>query len=527
VLRILRYTLPVALLTGILLFIGLPGGGNFWPLLFVALAPFFYLIQQVERKEALAVAFLAGLSHFLLLLYWITIVLGKYGGLPLVVALLGLVLLAVYMGSYFVLFTLLARMVLHRGGAFISLLVLPALWVGLDWLRSVLFTGLPWMDLGYGLFRVLPLVQLADLVGHAGLTYLIVLVNLAVALLVKRNVPGLQRGIVLVVTVGILAGAVLYGQQRLAQLAAVENGPESRKVMIGIAQGNIDQARKWSPAMQQTTLDIYRKLTIAILPGEKPELVVWPETALPFYPTNNDLILQVNRLAVDNDTALLTGAPWFEIVDRKARKVKFFNSSLLLGTDGEIHGQYFKSHLVPFGEYVPLKRFLPFLAPLVEAVGDFTPGTIAKPLGWGQMQLGVLICFESVFPDLARTWVENGANILVNLTNDAWYGKSSAPYHSLAMAVLRAVENRRSMVRSANTGISAFIAPGGRIISESSIFTEWSAKAKLVLMNEKTWFVRGGYWFGPGCLLAGIMVSVICGMFRRQRAMRWQKQSPK
>lgn len=514
---ILRYTVPVALLTGGLLFAGLPGGGYFWPLLFIALVPFLYRSLLVDRREAVLGAFLAGMSHFLLLLYWIVIVLGKYGGLPWLVALQGLLLLAIYMSSYLVLFTLLARLVLHNTGPLVGLFAVPALWVGLDWLRSVAFTGLPWMDLGYGLFRVLTLVQLADLVGHGGLTYLIVLVNVAIVLIVRRESTVFQRGFSLIVTGGIVAGIVLYGQQRLAQLAENESVAGNEQVMVGIAQGNIDQARKWSPAMQQTTLDIYRRLTNDILTDDQPELVVWPETALPFYPVNSELMIQVYRLAIDRDVALLTGAPWFEIVDREARKVKFFNASLLLGPDGEIHGQYFKSHLVPFGEYVPLKKFLPFLAPLVEAVGDFSPGTIGKPLGWHKLQLGVLICFESVFPDMARAWVENGANILVNLTNDAWYGKSSAPHHSLAMAVLRAVETRRSLIRSANTGISAFVAPDGRIVAESAIFTEWSAKARLVLMTEKTWFVRGGHYFGPGCFLVSIAISMLLGLYRRIR----------
>jgi len=206
------------------------------------------------------------------------------------------------------------------------------------------------------------------------------------------------------------------------------------------------------------------------------------------------------------DTALLTGAPWYEVIDREKKVFTFFNSALLIAPSGEFIGRYEKSHLVPFGEYVPLKPFLPFLAPLVESVGDFTPGTISRPLAWRQARLGVLICFESIFPDIARKWVKTGANVLVNLTNDAWYGKSSAPYHSLAMSVFRAVETRRSLVRAANTGISGFVDPLGRLVRQSGLFEPWAAAEEVVLLEDESLWVRGGYLFAPLCLVVTIVV---------------------
>ena len=209
-----------------------------------------------------------------------------------------------------------------------------------------------------------------------------------------------------------------------------------------------------------------------------------------------------------NDFALLTGAPWYEIVDKKSRRVKFFNSALLLQPDGYYGGKYYKTHLVPFGEYIPLKRFLPFLAPLVEAVGDFSPGKIEQPLVWQSARAGILICFESVFPEMSRKWVLSGANVLVNLTNDAWYGKSSAPHHSLAMSVFRAVETRRSLVRSANTGISAFVNPVGIITERSELFEPWAAAAEVYLTEEVTVWVRFGYLFGPICLAVGLVAGL-------------------
>ncbi len=284
---------------------------------------------------------------------------------------------------------------------------------------------------------------------------------------------------------------------------------------MGIVQGNIDQSIKWSDLQQKETVDNYLSLSRTLLSDKSVELIVWPETALPFYPQNSEYMQLLQTMTSEYDIALLTGAPWYEIIDRKARKVSFFNSALLLNPAGDFGGKYYKSHLVPFGEYVPLKKLLPFLAPIVEAAGDFSSGKIEKPLLWRDARIGILICFESVFPEISRKWVLSGANILVNLTNDAWYGRSSAPYHSLAMSVFRAVETRRSLARSANTGISAFIDPSGRVEFRSELFESYGFSTDVVLYEEITFWVRYGYLFGPLCLFLGLSGAFVARMRRR------------
>ena len=249
---------------------------------------------------------------------------------------------------------------------------------------------------------------------------------------------------------------------------------EAAVAEIGIVQGNIEQAKKWSPEERRKTVDSYLELSDTLVGDRKPDLIVWPETALPFYPQGNELLYPIKAFLRKSGVTLLTGAPWYEVVDWEKRLFSYYNGSFMLAGSGEMGGYYFKSHLVPYGEYVPLKKYMPFLAPLVEAVGDFTPGSVGPPLESGRIRAGVLICYESIFPDIGRRWVENGANVLVNLTNDAWYGKSSAPYQSWAMTVLRAVETRRSLVRSANTGISGVIDPLGRVRSQSKLFVAWA-----------------------------------------------------
>ena len=512
----------LSVLTSLLLWLSFPGEGEIWPVLFVALIPLLFALRGVTVREAVLCGLSCGMVHFTVLLYWIVIVLGKYGGLAWFISLQALLLLALYMSLYFALFALLARYVLLVCPAAVSLWLLPALWVGLDWLRCVLFTGFPWMDLGYGLYKVPQFVQVADLAGHYGVTFLVVLVNTCLMLLcrmifarktIKNSV--VEYLLVLVPALCLIAGAGVYSTNRFAEVQQTISSADAPRMTVGIVQGNVDQSVKWSPLQQQETVDNYLSQTRSLFVSGRPSLVVWPETALPFYPPSNGHMQPLQELVAANSFALLTGAPWYEIIDPEARKVNFFNSALLLEPNGLFGGKYYKSHLVPFGEYIPLKKFLPFLAPLVEAVGDFSFGRIEQPLVWQEARVGVLICFESVFPELSRKWVLAGANMLVNLTNDAWYGKSSAPHHSLAMSVLRAVETRRSLVRSANTGISAFITPVGTITRQSELFVPWAAATDVVLSKELTIWARYGYLFAPVCLAIGLLGGVVAGVRRR------------
>ncbi|MBM9530432.1 apolipoprotein N-acyltransferase, partial [Desulfoprunum benzoelyticum] len=319
----------------------------------------------------------------------------------------------------------------------------------------------------------------------------------------------------------VVAVVAVYSTVRWTQVGQQMAG--AGRMPIGIVQGNIDQDLKWSPENQGKTMAIYIDQTASLFAGgvgaRRPTLVVWPETALPFYPANSMFVEDLQRLNTRFDMALLTGAPWYEVVDREKREYDYYNSAVLIAPTGKFIDRYSKSHLVPFGEYVPLKPLLPFLAPLVESVGDFSPGVIGRPPQWRQGRLGVLICFESIFPAIAGQWVRNGANVLVNLTNDAWYGKSSAPHHSLAMTVFRAVETRRSLVRSANTGISGFIDPLGRVVRQSGLFEPWAVAEDVVLMEGKSLWLRGGRLFAPlcaGAALAAIGWSVAGPRRRRQ-----------
>ncbi|MCL7486979.1 MAG: apolipoprotein N-acyltransferase [Desulfobulbaceae bacterium] len=513
----LRSSLAVlftALGTSLLLLLAMPGRFGWWPLLFVALTPLLVFAARREPRLSFSAGMLTGFFYHAGMLYWIVIVLGRYGGLPPALSFPAMLLLAVYMGVYMALFAGLLSWFLSgkddgRNMPVAILLGAPVLWVGLDWLRSILFSGFPWMDIGYGLSSRPLLLQTADLGGHHLISFLLVLINALIVCMFSLFRSGREPGARSRKVWGPVSAALVFllaaGGYSALRFKQVSRMADAAPVLqVAVVQGNISQDEKWTPAVKKSTLDVYRNLSEETVRDNGSTLVVWPETALPFFPVNDPLFSMVTDWAADHDFWLLTGAPYFVISGDLGHSFKnavnYFNSALLIDPDGEVTGRYDKQHLVPFGEYVPLRRFLPFLEPLVESVGNFSFGSSAAPLSMGAARLGILICYESIFPALAREEAAAGANVLVNVTNDAWYGRSSAPYQSFAMAVLRAVETRRSLVRAANTGISGFVHPSGRIVKKSPIFEPLALSSAVPVLEERTIFMRFGYLFAPACL---------------------------
>lgn len=499
---VMKKLLPASI-TGLLLWGGSSFQGMGWPILLVALVPLLHGIQDCTKKQAAVKALVAGMVYHLLLLYWIVIALGRYGGLGWYITLPTLGLLSLYMSLYFVMAIIAYRYLVRNQSFILTLWLLPCVWVGLDWVRSFLFSGFPWMDLGYNLWNFPRLIQIADLFGHYGLTFLLVMTNVLLTLILISRTHSRSRGGLIFPVLLLLVGATLYSNMAWKQ--ELNNLTQAPRVKIGIVQGNIDQSKKWLPEEQRQTVLNYLGQSAFLYQESRVDLLVWPETALPFFPGNSPLTSIIQKFLEKRGGALLTGSPWYNLVDLERREIDYYNGALLFQSDGSFDQKYFKSHLVPFGEYVPLKKLLFFLGPLVEAVGDFSTGKVETPLAHGDIRAGALICFESIFPTIARQWVERGANVLVNLTNDAWYGRSSAPEQSFAMSVFRAVETRRSLVRSANTGISGVIDPLGRVEMASDIFVPWAEVADVALLEKKSVVVSWGYRFAPLCLIVSLL----------------------
>ena len=491
------------LLSALLLWLSSPGPGLSFCAWF-ALVPLLTACSMVTPKKAALLGFVSGLLYYLLLIYWVVISLGTYGHLPWWLCGIALLLLSAYMGLYLAFFCAACSWSMQAVAPVWSA---PLLWVALDFVRGLLFSGFPWQDLGYSQFNPPLLIQASSLAGHHGITFLIVMANCLLFTLSapwRKDVAWRPSQTRMQTAAGLLLIAAAFAYSFLQLREISRHMPSAARYQVAVIQGNIEQDQKWVAGKQREAMETYIDLSTEAAMKQTPELVIWPETAMPFHPPASPLFPGLlSRTVFRNGYFLLSGAPYFV---EKGNDYELYNSALLARPDGS-QALYFKQHLVPFGEYIPFSDILPLPGPVVESIGNFSAGKNARPLAAGKASLGVLICFESIFPDLARKEVANGANLLVNLTNDAWFGRSCASIQHLAMAVFRAVENRRSLVRAANTGISCFIDPAGRISQATPLFTTCSINGSPVLFEQNTIFTGIGYLFPIACLIFLIPVA--------------------
>ena len=432
--------------------------------------------------RATALGFVAGFIHFTGTIYWTSAVMSQFGDLPTPIAVLLMLLLSAYMALYPAIAALILHRLVSRFGVR-ALLLSPAVWVTTELGRSYLFTGFPWVLLGYSQATVLPVAQLASLFGVYGLSALVVLVNAGLALFVVGRGPDRWRPAV--AAAALVAVVAFWGSARLRGSELVREGSPLK---VALVQGNIPQEEKWDPAHAPAILQRYVEMTRQAAAGGA-RFIVWPESSLPFYfqedPAGGDV---VRRLAYETRAYILVGSDQVERGD----PAKYFNAAFLVTPDGTVGGIYRKMHLVPFGEYVPLKDVLFFAAPLVEAVSDFSPGGELVMLPVGGRPVSTAICYEVVYPGLAREAVARGSQLLTTITNDAWYGRTSAPWQHWEQASLRAVEQGRYLARSANTGISGIVDPYGRVVGRSNLFEPAVVQGEVRLLEGRTVYGRIG-----------------------------------
>ncbi|RQW77814.1 MAG: apolipoprotein N-acyltransferase [Geobacter sp.] len=463
-----------------------------------AFVPLLLAISKKTPRDAFKLGFVSALTAYAGILYWLNIVMTTYGKLHWTVSFSLFIFLAAYLAVYTGLAAFFTRRAEDHGIS--PLLSFPIVWVSLEYIRSYALSGFPWAILGYTQYRTLPLIQVADITGVYGLSFLIALANVVIYRIIRGVVrkedaayPTTSAGLLLLLLVITLG----YGFQRLRT-------PEQGEVLkVALAQGNIAQDVKWDPAYQEQTVAVYEKLSRQGNAGGT-DLIVWPESAAPFYFQNDvTYAARIKSLAAELKTSMIIGSPAFE---SDGKKVSYLNSAFLLAPDGEVLGRSDKIHLVPFGEYVPLARFLPFVNKMVAGIGDFASGASATPLNTGKTKLGVLVCFEGIFPELSRAYVRAGSRMLVNITNDAWFGRSSAPYQHLSMMVLRAVENRVPLVRAANTGITAIIDSRGHVRGATPVFTETYLAGEVRLGTADSFYTRFGDLFAFACLITAVLI---------------------
>ncbi len=467
----------------------------------IALVPILYALEGKSAYQSFIAGLLCGCVFYTGLVYWIVVVTTTYGGLNYPVGIFVMLLLVTYLSIYFGLAFSLARFIEEKTSCALPT-SLPFIWVALEYLRSFLFSGFPWESLGYAHYQSRLVIQCADITGVYGISFLIVSVNASVYLLLRglavKKIPWKES----VLTALLLIAALSYGTWRLDTIQKT-TAAASGKIQCGLIQGNIDQGIKWNRAYRDQVIERHQQLSReALYPTTR--LLIWPESSTPFYfQSEIDYQQAIFHIISDKDVFLLLGSPSMEV---RNGRLHHFNSAFLLSPSQKIVGKYDKKHLVPYGEYIPLKRFFPFIDKMVAGIGDFSSGNTITLLHLPEAAFGVLICYEIIFPDLTRRFVKQGAQFLVNITNDAWFGKTSAPYQHLSMAVVRAIENRRWIARAANTGISAFIDPTGVIKSATPLFTESFLTGTIGILGVQTFYTTYGDVFA---LLATLLSLVL------------------
>lgn len=495
-----------ALLSGALLVLCFPTF-DLYPLAFVALVPFLVSLRGMSAVESFRAGFLMGMPYFFGTQYWIYHSINHYGGVSLAGSVALVFLLACYLSLYTGLFGLLFSMKL-RSTPLPALFLAPVLWVSLEFLRTYALTGFPWSSIGYTQWKFLPLIQVSDITGVYGVSFAVAAVNGAAADLFilrgrLRDMPLFHLRPTLVgfgIFIAAALGAFIYGNHRLHE------GHPGEPFRAAVVQGNIRQDLKWDPASQREVIEDYKRLTV-IASGERPDLILWPETAVPFYyGADKELTEELLEFQRKLDAYLLFGAVTVKGEGRLS------NSAVLLDREGSEAYVYDKIHLVPFGEYVPLKKLLFFVDKIAHGIGEYSPGgehiKAETPFG----KFGTLICYEIIFPGLVRKFYRQDGDFIVTVTNDAWFGKTTGPYQHWSMAVFRAVENRKPLIRAANTGISGFIDSNGRVVKSSGLFTAEVVSADVTTDRRRSFYSRFGDLFSFLCLVAAVALLMNPGM---------------
>ncbi len=482
---------------------------HFYWLAWVALVPLFLELQKVKSvKQALGISYFTGFFFILFSIHWLREVSSA-----------GLLLLCVYQAFYFGLFGMITKAVMNRCGKFFStsrknflpgvffeLLVIPAAWVFCEWMRAeVPVMGFGWNLLGYSQAGNPLLIQSAKLFGAYGISFLIALANTAMFLMLAIRERSIRFWAAVLGFLPFILN-MYYGAMQFQ-----ERPSAGRVADVTVIQGNIEQNEKWSPGFKSLIIEKYLKLT-ELAGFDGPGLAVWPEASYPGFLNREYAGSEVQALFKKLGFNFLVGSPHW------VNDGKYYNSAYLISGQGEITNRYDKIHLVPFGEYIPFKPLLSFLEPYAYALGvsDFSAGKEFKvfdlSLGEnrGKARFSVLICFEDVFPELARNFVQRGAQCLFVITNDAWFGKTGAPYQHLQASVFRALENGVPVVRAGNIGVSAFISPNGEV--EDKVQNERGFETyvtgvltrPVLFSHRPTFYQRHGHFFPQACAVIAL-----------------------
>ena len=474
-----------------------------WPLAFVGLVPLFYVLERTRATgfwSAFRPGFVAGAAFFTALVYWI-VFLGSDVGDDHVLMASALLMLVLLQSFYWGLFSAGAIFVKRRTGL-PSWLVFPLMWGAAEQLRGLFELGFPWGALGYAGTSVPVAVQFACVTGVFGVSLWMAAMNALLLGLCSRRSGRVPRLVALTLMVVL---PLLHGD------AVLRDAEWDRTVRVAVIQPNIGARFKWDPEFKE--LSFRRLEALSLAAGEEdPDIIIWPETAMPSYLLREQRDLsRIAAVARATGAPILTGFPDLS-ADPESGRYRSYNSALLVDGTGAVLGKYDKIHLVPFGEAIPYGSVFPILERVDFGEADFRRGEERFVFESGNVRFSVLICYEAIFPRLVREFVDGGADVLVNITNDVWYGRTSMPSQHAQMAVMRSIENRRSLARSANSGVSLFADPRGRVLASTDIFEEAVLVEDLPVSTECTFYSRHGgliAWLMLGAATAMLLAAMV------------------
>lgn len=497
-------TIFLCLLSALLLLLSFPRFDLHY-LAWVGFVPLFFAISGLTKREAFWLSYLTGFVFFISILYWLVHV-----------TLIGLIILCLYLAFYFAFFGYFFNGFRKRLPKLnlLTVIFLSSTWVILEYLRSQLLTGFPWALLAYSQYLNHGLIQIVDITGSLGLSFLIVFVNLYIFAIIKLvTVKEFKPAAGKLLTLLLVFAAVYgYGSYAINRYASNEDSPGLK---VSLIQGNISQESKWASIFRTKIKQTYYELTRESAKDD-PDLIIWPETAYPDYFTGGDMAAfsPLIGLAREVQKPILFGA----VLEQQDR---YFNTAVLIPSDLSQPVFYKKIHLVPFGEYLPLRQYLPFLEKFVP-IEDFDAGDelvifTTKNSQREPVSFGVLICFEDIIFELSRKLRLKGADFLVNITNDAWFKQTSSPYQHMQASVFRAVENRVYVLRAANTGITCIIDSCGRVVKQvkdnknKDIFVRGIISGEIKKQDDLSIYSRFGDIFVMICGLYIIWFAVFPG----------------
>jgi apolipoprotein N-acyltransferase len=458
--------------------------------------------------QAFLMAYVCGILWYAGTCYWIYDTMRQYGGLSVAEALLALFLFSCYLGLYHGLFGLLVSLLAGPGRDYRRvLLTAPFLWVAVELARTRV-TGFPWNLLGIAQVDNAALCRIAGWTGVYGVSFEIVLVNvaLAAAFLVPREKRGAMLAAALAAAAVQQAGILIEAPKANADHAAL------------LVQQNIPVSANWTPVYFQQTVNQLTETSVksAAAGPSKSNLIVWPESPAPFFTSDVRFREAVSNMARATQTWTVTGAIG-TAGTRTGSDAPVFNSAALVSPGGDWTARYDKVHLVPFGEYLPFPSLFSFAGGLTKEVGEFQRGASRRPLDAGDQRLGVFICYESIFPDEVRQFADQGAQVLVNISNDGWYGDSGAYAQHLNQTRMRAIENNRWLLSATDTGVTASIDPFGRVVAQIPRKERAALVAPYALTSVTTLYSRGGDWFAYACAIISLGALLTRFIFRDHR----------